>query len=168
MGKKNNIVERKKIVTIQYTLKDEHENVLETDKTLTYLHGFKNIPIGLEEALEGKTVGDTLSVAVPPEKAYGDRNENMVFTLPKGNFQNDNSEIKVGMEFETVVDDVPYILTVIEVSEESITVDANHPLTGKALFFDVKITDMREAYSDELVQGFPISKENDVRPTEKK
>ena len=159
MGKKINIVERKKIVTIQYTLKDEHENILEKDKSLTYLHGFKNIPIGLEEALEGKTIDDTLTVAVPPEKAYGNRDDHMVFTLPKENFQNEENEITAGMEFETVVDDVPYILTVTEVSEQTVTVDANHPLAGKALFFDVKVTDMREAYSDELVQGFPIPKD---------
>ena len=84
--KKTPIVERKKVVTIEYTLKDEHGKVLEDKNTLTYLHGFKNIVQGLEEALEGKKVGDTLSVAVPPEKGYGIRDENMVFTLPKENF----------------------------------------------------------------------------------
>ena len=122
--KKTPIVERKKVVTIEYTLKDEHGKVLEDKNTLTYLHGFKNIVQGLEEALEGKKVGDTLSVAVPPEKGYGIRDENMVFTLPKENFlskMGDDEElnevqkdVKVGMEFETAIDDVPYILTVIK------------------------------------------------------
>ncbi|MBQ3648059.1 MAG: FKBP-type peptidyl-prolyl cis-trans isomerase, partial [Spirochaetia bacterium] len=62
---KTPIVERKKVVTIEYTLKDEQGTVLEDKSTLSYLHGFKNIPIGLEEALEGKKAGDTFSVAVP-------------------------------------------------------------------------------------------------------
>ena len=136
---------------------------------MTYLHGFKNIVQGLEEALEGKKVGDTLSVAVPPEKGYGIRDENMVFTLPKENFlskMGDDEElnevqkdVKVGMEFETAIDDVPYILTVIKVDDKGVTVDANHPLAGKALFFDVKVTDIKEALSDELVQGFPMAPE---------
>ena len=166
---KTPIVERKKIVTIEYTLKDEHGNVLEEKNTLTYLHGFKNIVKGLEEALEGKKVGDTLSVAVPPEKGYGLRDENMVFTLPKENVlskMGDDEElnevqkdVKVGMEFETAIDDVPYILTVIKVDKDGVTVDANHPLAGKALFFDVKVTDIKEALSDELVQGFPMAPE---------
>ena len=167
--KKTPIVERKKVVTIEYTLKDEHGKVLEDKNTLTYLHGIKKIVQGLEEALEGKKVGDTLSVAVPPEKGYGIRDENMVFTLPKENFlskMGDDEElnevqkdVKVGMEFETAIDDVPYILTVIKVDDKGVTVDANHPLAGKALFFDVKVTDIKEALSDELVQGFPMAPE---------
>ena len=167
---KEQIIERKKIVTIEYSLKDEHGNVLEEKNTLTYLHGFKNIVIGLEEALEGKKVGDTLSVAVPPEKGYGLRDENMVFTLPKENFlskMGDDDElnevqrdIKVGMEFETAIDDVPYILTVIKIDDKGVTVDANHPLADKALFFDVKVTEIKEALSDELVQGFPMAPED--------
>ena len=68
-------------------------------------------------------------------------------------------DIKVGMEFETAIDDVPYILTVIKVDDKGVTVDANHPLAGKALFFDVKVTDIKEALSDELVQGFPMAPE---------
>ena len=167
---KESIVERKKVVTIEYTLKDEKGAVLEDKNTLTYLHGFKNIPIGLEEALDGKKVGDTFSVAVPPEKGYGIRDEKMVFTLPKENFlskMGDDDElnevqqdIKVGMEFETAIDDVPYILTVIKVDDKGVTVDENHPLAGKALFFDVKVTDIKEALSDELVQGFPMAPED--------
>ena len=167
---KNPIVERKKVVTIEYTLKDEQGNIMEDKNTLTYLHGFKNIVPGLEEALDGKKIGDTLTVAVPPEKGYGIRDENMVFTLPKENFMSkvgDDDElnevqkdIKVGMEFETAIDDVPYILTVIKVDDKGVTVDANHPLAGKALFFDVKVTDIKEALSDELVQGFPMAPED--------
>ena len=68
-------------------------------------------------------------------------------------------DVKVGMEFETAIDDVPYILTVIKVDDKGVTVDANHPLAGKALFFDVKVTDIKEALSDELVQGFPMAPE---------
>lgn len=163
------IIERKKVVTIEYTLKNETGDILDQNMSLTYLHGFKNLVPGLEEALEGKKVGDTLSVAVPPEKGYGNRDENMIFTLPKENFTNGTEEnkadIKVGMEFETVVDDVSYILTVKEIKDNSVVVDANHPLAGKPLFFDIKVTDIREAYSDEMVQGFPLQKEDEEKET---
>ena len=88
------IIERKKVVTIEYTLKNETGDILDQNMSLTYLHGFKNLVPGLEEALEGKKVGDTLSVAVPPEKGYGNRDENMIFSLPKENFTNGTEENK--------------------------------------------------------------------------
>lgn len=157
---KPEIIKRSKVVTIEYTLKNENGEIIERNPELTYLHGFKNIISGLEEALEGRKVGDSFSVSVPPEKGYGFRDPNMVFTLPKENFKIKDEEIKKGIEFETVIDNVTYILTVIDVNKKGVTVDANHPLAGKPLFFEIKITDIREPFSDEVVQGFPLTKES--------
>lgn len=155
-------VKRKMVVTIEYTLKNEKGHVIDSSENngpLKYLHGFKNIIEGLEEALEGKSKGDSFTVSVPPEKAYGKRDENMVFQVPSENFKNrEGDEIRPGMEFETVINDTPYILTVMEVDGEHVKVDANHPLAGKPLFFDVKVIDIRDSFSDELAQGFPLKK----------
>ena len=156
-------VKRKMVVTIEYVLKNDKDQVIDSSEKngpLTYLHEFKNIIQGLEEALEGKKQGDSFTASVPPEKAYGKRDENMVFTVPAENFRDtDSPEVKPGMEFETVINDTPYILTVLEVNGDKVVVDANHPLSGKPLFFDVKVIEIRDSYSDELAQGFPLKKE---------
>ncbi|MCL2480397.1 MAG: peptidylprolyl isomerase [Spirochaetaceae bacterium] len=153
-------VTRKMVVTIEYVLKNEKGEIIDSSEKngkLTYLHGFRNIVEGLEEALEGKKVGDFFSVSVPPEKGYGLRDENMVFTLPRENFKDDeNSKVEPGMEFEVTIKDVIYILTVVEVSGDKVKVDANYPLAGKPLYFEGKVTNIRISYSDELAQGYPI------------
>ena len=154
------LVTRKMVVTIEYVLKNEKGEILDSSEKsgkLTYLHGFRNIVEGLEEALEGKKVGDSFSVSMPPEKGYGARDENMVFDLPLENFKDDeNSKIEPGMEFEVTIKDVIYILTVIEVNGDKVKVDANYPLAGKPLYFEGKVVNIRISYSDELAQGYPI------------
>jgi FKBP-type peptidyl-prolyl cis-trans isomerase SlyD len=151
------------VVTVEFILKNEKGEIIDSSEKsgkLTYLHGFKNIIVGLEEALEGKKLGDSFTVSVPAEKGYGQRDENMVFTVPKENFKNEeNSEIEAGMEFETVINDAPYILTVVEINGDKVKIDANHPLAGKTLYFEVKVANIRDSYSDELVQGYPLKEE---------
>ena len=157
------LVKRKMVVTIEFVLKDEKGEIIDSSEKsgkLTYLHGFKNIIDGLEEALEGKKAGDSFTVSVPVEKGYGQRDENMIFTVPKNNFKNEeNPVLEKGMEFETNINDIPIMLTVLEVKGDKVKVDANHPLAGKPLYFEVKVADIRDSYNDELVQGFPIKKE---------
>lgn len=155
-------VNRKMVVTIEYILKNEKGVELDSsDKTgkLTYLHGFKNIIPGLEEALEGHKEGDSFTVSVPPDKGYGLRDSKMTFTVPAENFKNKaDDDIVSGMEFETIIEDKPYILTVLEVNGKNVKVDANHPFAGKPLYFDVKVVDIRNSYNDELAQGFPLKR----------
>ena len=156
-------VKRKAVVTIDYSLKDDKGNIIDSSEgngPLSYLHGFKNIVLGLEEALEGKSQGDSFSVVVPPDKGYGLRDENMVFDVPLDNFKaGDSSELKPGMEFDTVIENTGYILTVVEVKDKTVKVDANHPLSGKSLYFDIKVVKVRDSYSEEIVQGFPQQEE---------
>jgi len=153
------------VVSIEFVLKNEKGEILDSSEksgNLSYLHGYRNIVEGLEEVLEGKKIGESFSVSVPVEKAYGPRDENMIFTVPKANFiDEENPDVKVGMEFETTIDDAPYILTVVAVDVDNIKIDANHPLAGKALYFEGKIANIRKSYSDELVQGYPIKEEEE-------
>ncbi len=156
-------IKRKMVVTVEYILKDEKGNILDSSEKsgkLVYLHGFQNIVQGLEEVLEGKEIGDSFNVSIPPEKGYGFRDENMIFTVPAENFKDEeNSDIEVGMEFETEINEIPYILTIIEIKGDKVKVDANHPLAGKPLYFEGKIINIRDSYSDELVQGYPLKEE---------
>jgi len=147
-------VASEKVITIEYTLTDEDGEVLdssEQDGPLSYLHGAGNIVPGLEAALEGKSAGDALKVVVPPEDAYGEREDELVQTLPRDRFP--DGEIEVGTRFRAEAGHQTRILTVIKVSETEVTIDGNHPLAGRTLSFDVKIREVRDATQEELDHG---------------
>ena len=143
------------VVDIHYTLTDKDGDVLDRSKEgepLSYLHGANNIIDGLEEALVGRVVGDKLNVVVPPEKGYGERNENMVQRVPRSAFEG-IEEIEVGFRFEAETDNGSVPVVVIEVDDESVVVDGNHPLAGETLTFDVEIVGVREADAEEIDHG---------------
>lgn len=147
-------IANQKVITIDYTLTDEEGEVLDSsehDGPLTYLHGFGNIVPGLESALEGKTVGDALKVVVAPDDAYGERNESLVQAVPRDEFP--DGEIAVGMRFRADSPAGSKVLTVIALTDSEVTVDANHPLAGRTLSFDVKVRGIRDATQEELDHG---------------
>ncbi len=147
-------VEKDKVVSIEYTLKDEHGNVIDASNgnPLAYLHGHGQIIPGLEKALEGKTVGDKLTVTVPAAEAYGERVEQLVQEVPRQLFQGVD-KIEVGMRFEAQSEQGVHSVEVTKVDGDTITVDGNHPLAGKDLTFDVEIVEIRDATPDELAHG---------------
>jgi FKBP-type peptidyl-prolyl cis-trans isomerase SlyD len=149
------LIAKDSVVSIDYTLTDSDGTVLDSSKgqkPLEYLHGSGNIITGLEEALEGKRAGDSLKVSVPPEKGYGMRNESLSQKVPRKMFDS-KTEIKPGMRFHAEAEHGEHTVTVTAVDSENVTVDANHPLAGKILNFDVKITGVRAATHEELAHG---------------
>jgi FKBP-type peptidyl-prolyl cis-trans isomerase SlyD len=150
-------VAKDKVVSIDYTLKSDEGQVLDTSSgkpPLAYLHGAGNIIPGLEEALEGKAAGDQLNVQIPPERAYGSRDEKLVQAVPRTAFEG-APELQRGMQFQANTNMGPRLLTIVEVAPDKITVDANHPLAGVTLNFDVKVVDVRDATAEELSHGHP-------------
>lgn len=148
-------IAKDKVVSINYTLKDDQGDVLDSSEggdPLSYLHGAGNIVAGLESALEGRTVDEELSVVVAPQDGYGDRDESLITVMSKENFE-DPDRIQEGDEFEADSDEGDYVVTVTSVDEESVTVDGNHPLAGISLHFQVKITGIRDATKEELEHG---------------
>ena len=103
----------------------------------------------MENRLEGACSGDKLSVDIPALEAYGEYNNEAVFDLPRENFP-EGMDIQVGMNFEFQGEFGPGIVAVIAVSGDNITVDANHPLAGKDLHFEVLVKDVRDATESEL------------------
>lgn len=147
-------IAREKVATIDYTLTDEAGELLdssEDDGPLSYLHGFGNIVPGLEAALEGKSVGDSLKVRVAPSEGYGDRDERLVQTLPRNRFP--DGDIEVGTRFHAESRGESRVLTVTAVGERGVTVDGNHPLAGRTLSFEVTVRDIRDATEEELEHG---------------
>jgi len=144
-----------KVVTLHYTLTDNEGRVIDQseDGSFAYLHGASNIIPGLENALSGKSAGEELSVAVSPEDAYGDRDESMLQQVPKNMFE-DTDQIAVGTQFHAQgPNGEMLVVTVMEVLEEHVLVDGNHPLAGVELNFDVKIIDVRDASEEEVEHG---------------
>jgi FKBP-type peptidyl-prolyl cis-trans isomerase SlyD len=148
-------IENNKVVTLNYTLKDNDGNILDKsdDGTFVYLHGAMNIIPGLENALAGKASGDDLSVSVSPEEGYGVRDDSRVQQVPKNMFEN-GSDIQVGMQFHAQGQNGEVlVVTVADVLEDEVVVDANHPLAGKELNFDVTVVEIRDASAEELEHG---------------
>lgn len=143
------------VVQFNYTLTNDAGETLDQSQgePLTYLHGHHNIILGLEKALEGKEAGDKLVVTVKPEDAYGEYMKEAVQEVPRSNFQGVDT-IEVGMQFQSQTEDGHVMLvTVKDVTEDTVVVDGNHPLAGQALTFDVEIVDVRAANDEEIAHG---------------
>jgi len=136
----------KKAVAIEFTLKDEAGEVIETSvgsEPLWYLQGIGNIVPGLERALEGKDVGETVDVKLAPADAYGERDEKEVRKIPLRKFK--APRIQVGGRYPMQGDDGMRVVTVQSVTGDYALVDGNHPLAGKTLHFICKVVDVRDA-----------------------
>ena len=144
-----------KVVSIEYTLTNDQGDVIDTSSgraPLDYLQGHGNIIPGLENALEGKTAGDSLKVSIAPADGYGERDDALTQAVPRQMFENAD-EVQVGMQFQTMSEHGPHVVTVVSVDAENVTVDANHPLAGENLNFDVTVVSVRDASAEELDHG---------------
>lgn len=149
------IIEKDKVVNFHYTLKNADGEEMESSRErdpMTYLHGANNIIVGLEKAMEGRTTGDTFEVTVEPEEAYGVRNEGNIQRVPLKRLKG-LGKIMPGQILNLQTNEGPVQVTVVKVGRFNVDVDANHPLAGQKLTFDVEITDIREASAEETEHG---------------
>src|SRR4051812_20059246 len=143
-----------KVVSIDYTLTGSDGQVIDSSEgrePLAYLHGAGNIIPGLEKALTGKAAGDAVTAKIPPAEGYGEKDPQLVQAIPRDRFP--AQDIKVGMQFQAQGGGQARVVTVVNVDPENVTIDANHPLAGQTLNFDVKVVDVREATQEELSHG---------------
>ncbi len=147
------MISKDKVVSIEYALKNDKGEILEqSDGTpLEYLHGYQNIVKGLENGLEGLIIGSKKSVEVTPEDGYGQPDDNLFMAVPKENFQGNLPPVGEMVAFNTPEGEFP--VTVISIDEDNINVDANHPMAGQTLFFDIEVKDIRDATDDEKAHG---------------
>lgn len=148
-------VAENKVVTFEYTLKNDNGEVLDSSSSnapLEYLHGSGSIIPGLESELEGKKVGDKFKASIEAEDAYGLRYEELVQKIDREKLSHLPS-IEVGMQLQAYDEDGMQILTVVDINDKEVTLDGNHPLAGEKLHFDVEITDIREATEEEIEFG---------------
>lgn len=150
-------VAKETVVTIEYTLKDDDGDVIDTSvgsDPLGYVHGVGALVPGLEKALDGKSAGDSVKVAVAPGEGYGEHDPDLVQRASRNQFPNAD-EVQVGMQFRASGEHGDTVVTVVEVQGDDVTLDANHPLAGVRLNFDVKIIGVRAATANEIAHGHP-------------
>jgi FKBP-type peptidyl-prolyl cis-trans isomerase SlyD len=146
---------KESFVSFHFTLKDDAGKVLESsvgNDPLVYLHGTSSIVPGLEEALNGRKSGEKFNVVLPPEKAYGQRDERLIQRIPKTEFPN-SERLKIGMQFQVDTKGGPMVLTITGLDGNEVVVDGNPELAGATLHFDIEVTDVRQATAEELSHG---------------
>lgn len=153
-------LDKNHVVTLKYVLHTNNENgeklfVEETtaENALTFLYGVGMMIPKFEEEIKDLTIGDKASFEIAPGEGYGERDPEAVTQLPVDMFE--------GQELPPVGAVLPlsdnsgnnFQAMVLEVTPEAVTVDLNHPMAGKSLFFDVEILNARPATEEELAHG---------------
>ena len=136
-----------KQVSIEYTLTLEDKSVVDSNvgaEPLTFVQGSHNIIPGLESSLDGMKIGDSKQVTVKPENAYGPVNKDAVSEIKKDQIPQDALHAGAVLQGQNP-DGQVIIARVVEIKEDTVLLDYNHPLAGKTLFFDVKIMDVQDA-----------------------
>ena len=145
------------VVEIDYSVEDTDGHFIassERDGTsLTYLHGFRNIIVGLENYLTGKSVGFSGSVSIASADAYGKYDARNVIVAERGNFPAD-TDLQVGDQVQGEGEFEHAYFIVKSIDAKDIHLDANHPLAGRDLVYQVKVLSVRNATKAELNAGF--------------
>ena len=152
------IIAKNTVVTVHYTLFDAQNNLLEEEgEPIVYLHGgYDNTLPSIEAALEGKQVGDAITIQVEPEDAFGEYDADLIKIEARDRFP---SPLEVGMHFEGVPDDgnqddaIIYMVT--DIVDDRVVLDGNHPLAGMALRFSLRVTGVRTAMPEEIENQRP-------------
>ena len=143
-----------KVISFHYTLTDPSGKKLDSsegDEPLSFLEGAGQIIPGLEAALSKLKAGEKKQVKVVAKDAYGNRDDKKVVEVPLE--QLPKKDVKIGDMFQTGQDHHSPPVTVIKVTSKHATLDANHPLAGIDLTFDIEITEIRDATSEEVDHG---------------
>jgi FKBP-type peptidyl-prolyl cis-trans isomerase SlyD len=142
-------------VSFHYTLRDPSGRVLDSSAggdALTYLEGAGQIIDGLDEQLRDVAAGVKARVQVPAAKAYGERDPGQVHRVKRGMLPIEGN-LSVGDQFQTDTDRLAPVVTVAAIEGDDVLLDANHPLAGVDLTFDVEIVSARAASAEELSHG---------------
>ncbi len=152
-------ISKDKVVAVHYKVTTADGTLVEDSHSGTpimYLHGHDGMLKALEDALEGKSVGDTVSTMV--EKAYGEREEGSVHRISIKHVMTEGKgkgkpHLKPGMMIYLNMQQGPQPVTVVKVGLKTVDVDTNHPYAGMDLNFDIEVIDVRDATQEELAHG---------------
>lgn len=142
------------VVSLHYELLDSKGELIEkTEAPVEYLHGgYDGIFSQVEQALQGKNVGEVCDVYLQPADAFGEYDADLVRIEPLARFP---PKIEVGMRFEGEAEgsEQALVYTVTDIADEKVVVDGNHPLAGMALRFHCTVEAVRAATAEEIEHG---------------
>ena len=149
-----------KVVSLSYTLmlnSGELADEATADQPLVFIHGIGQTLPAFDDQLDGLSVGDTFSFTLSAEDGYGESSPNYVVEIPKNIFEgpdvpDDILEIGATLPMQDQ-DGNPMEGVVVEIGDDTVTMDFNHPLAGEALGFSGTVLDIREATQEELDHG---------------
>jgi len=148
-------IENDVVVVMDYSLTVDGEVVDSSEENgpIAFLQGHGNIIPGLERELAGMKIGDRKQVTVSPADGYGELDPESFVDVPRAEFPAE-IPLELGTEIQVAMDDGSEDIAIIsDIKADKIQLDFNHPLAGKTLYFDVTITDLREATEEELEHG---------------
>lgn len=140
------------VVTLDYQVYNDHGDLIDPGESpLIYLHGgYDNLFIPVEQALEGKEIGDSVKIALSAQEAFGPYREELIVTEALSELPED---LEVGMEIEGYLEndeeDV-IVYRVVKIDSDTALMDANHPLAGKDIVFEATVTGIRAAGKKEI------------------
>jgi len=113
----------------------------EGNDPLEFELGARQVIAGFESAVEGMAPGEEKTVSIEPAQAYGEHDANLVQTVARDRFPAD-AQIDLGTQFQASTQDGPVVVTVVEMNDEEITIDANHMLAGQRLTFALRLVEV--------------------------
>ncbi len=153
------LIEKNRVVSFHYRLSEAGAGLIEDSRAgepLLYLHGHHGLFPVLEEALVGKSAGERIEVTLAPEQAYGPRRENAQQRISKSHVVGAGKrrvDFKPGMTVQVNTSEGQRTVVVTKVGLKTLDVDANHPLAGRTLSFDIEVVAVREASEEEIAHG---------------
>ncbi|MCO6464386.1 MAG: peptidylprolyl isomerase [Saprospiraceae bacterium] len=157
-------IKKNHVVTLHYKLTEDDANGEFIEETynsdpLIFIYGIGMMVPAFEQHLEGKNAGDRFSFTLQPEDAYGDYDDNALMEIPIENFADESGNV----DRDKLVHGTPITLhdpqgngytgVIAEVKLGSVVIDFNHPMSGRTLYFDGEVLEVREATSQELDHG---------------
>ncbi|TNC82035.1 MAG: peptidylprolyl isomerase [Oleiphilus sp.] len=149
MGKR---VSHPQYYKLNYWLKNAEGQVVDTSEggePMSFVEGSRKVITGLQQAVKGRAAGDRIEATIPPELAYGEHQEALINKVPLSLFDG-VEQVVPGMKFQTNTGEDMQIVQVVGVSGAEVEVDANHPLAGLTLVFELEILEVRDATQEEL------------------
>ncbi|WP_372656110.1 peptidylprolyl isomerase [Halobacteriovorax sp.] len=143
------------VVEIHYKLTNSSNEQIDSTyerSPLSFIQGNDEVPEKLENELYGKEIEDSFNIEI--ENAYGKIQEKYISSVPREQFGEEASKLKVGMQFHVEADGEEIIARIVELSKNEAILNGNHPLAGQTLFFEVLVANVRKATDEEVEQGF--------------
>ncbi len=145
-------ITKNSVVTLDYHVTDNDGAIIDEGREpLVYLHGgYDDIFPGIEAALEGKSIGDQVVVAMQPGEAFGEYDADLVRIAPLNRL---NTGVEVGMQVTLADEPGEQLFTVTDIVDNTVVLDGNHPLAGVVLLFTCVVQDVRLASAREISAG---------------